>query len=234
MAPSLNDLFSAEAGSAFARQLALGDLIGDRPWNVDLGRGEMTFGSDLSFPVQVLGTSAEQDSSWLWAWANHQSDLPASVLAASTRIREIGSQRGIREFVEPKFGLGAITDHMLAMLCGALLDRSCYYRAPYQGGAVFLLLDKLPAAIRAPVAPERVNTVLMQVVSNFEIEHRTMAESFLHQQGFTVKAEPMLLSATRDADGAEVRLAFDAQQRIAKVEGVIKPREAKKPWWKPW
>ena len=27
MAPSLNDLFFAEAGSAFARQLALGDLI---------------------------------------------------------------------------------------------------------------------------------------------------------------------------------------------------------------
>lgn len=234
MAPSLNDLFSVEAGSAFARQLALGDLIGDRSWNVDIGRGEIAFGGDLAFPIQVLGTSAEQDNSWLWGWSNHQSGLPASVLEARTRIKDIGDQRGIREFVEPKFGLGTITDHMLAMLCGALVDRSCYYRAPYQGGAVFLLLEKLPAPIRAPVAAERVNTVLMQVVSNFEVDHRAMAESFLRQQGFTVKVEPAMIEATRETDGAEVRLAFDAQQRIAKVEGVIKPREVKKPWWKPW
>ena len=234
MAPSLNDLFSAEAGSAFARQLALGDLIGDRPWNVDIGRGEITFGSDLSFPIQVLGTCSDQDNSWLWAWANQQSGLPAAVLAASLRIKDVGSQRGIGEFVEPKFMLDRITDHMLAMLCGALLDRTCYYRAPYQGGAVFLLLENLPASIRAPVAPERVNTVLMQVVSNFEVDHRSMAENFLRQQGFAVQAEPALLSAARDTDGAEIRLAFDAQQRIAKVEGVIKPRTAKKSWWKPW
>ncbi|MBP0581977.1 hypothetical protein J8I29_21795 [Labrys sp. LIt4] len=234
MTTSLNDLFSAEAGSAFARQLALGDLVGDRPWSVDIGRGEIAFGSDLSFPIQVLGTCSEQDNSWLWAWANQQSDLPASVLAASLRIRDIGRQRGIGEFVEPKFMLGTVTDHMLAMLCGALLDRSCYYRASYQGGAVFLLLDNLPASIRAPVAPERVNTVLMQVVSNFELDHRIMAENFLRQQGFALKAEPAQLSATREADGAEVTLAFDAQRRIAKVEGIIKPPAAKKPWWKPW
>lgn len=78
------------------------------------------------------------------------------------------------------------------------------------------------------------NTVLMQVVSNFEVDHRAMAESFLRQQGFAVNAEPAMISAVREVDGAEVRLAFDAQQRIAKVEGVIKPRESKGPWWKPW
>ncbi|MFC2248016.1 hypothetical protein ACETRX_00170 [Labrys portucalensis] len=42
-----------------------------------------------------------------------------------------------------------------------------------------------------------------------------------------MKAEFALLSATRDMDGAEIRLAFDAQQRSAGIEGVVKPRAAK-------
>ncbi|WP_322433657.1 hypothetical protein [Labrys sp. ZIDIC5] len=58
--------------------------------------------------------------------------------------------------------------------------------------------------------------------------------NFLPQRGFALKAEFALLSATRESDGAEISLAFDAQQRIAKVEGVIKPRATKKSLWKPW
>ncbi len=238
MASPFDDLFAVEAGSAFARQLALADLVDDRPWNVDIDRGEIAFGNDLTFPVQILGTAAEQDNSWLWAWANSQSDLPPAILKACERIRVVGAERGIEEFSAPRFALDRVTDHMLAMACGAVVDRSCYYRGPYQGGAAFFLLENLPAAIRAPVSAERVGLILPQVISNFEVDHRVMAENFLRQQGFALEAKPASISAKREADGAEFTLSFDPQGRIAKVDGVIKPKESQQPgskksWWKP-
>jgi hypothetical protein len=227
---TFDDLFAAEVGSAFARQLALADLIGNRSWSSDMRTGRIAFGDDLSFPIQVLGSRSDADDTWLWGWANQQSNFPAHVLSACSRIKQLGTEHGIKEFTEPGFVLDAVSDHMLAMLCGGLIGTACYYRAPQQGGAAFLLLEETPDSIRAPAAAARVNTVLMQVISNFDIEHRPMAESFLRQQGFVLSGAPASIQATRAADDVQVQIAFDEYGRITRVDGRLKPAAPKKSW----
>ena len=54
-------------GAAFARQLALAEHIGERDWQIDLTEGVATFGDDLRYQVQLLGTESHLDNTWLWA-----------------------------------------------------------------------------------------------------------------------------------------------------------------------
>ena len=70
--------------------MAFADYLGDRGWNLDTQTGIVTFGEDLQFNVQILGTHSEVDNSWLWAWANESSGLPESVIATSLEMKADG------------------------------------------------------------------------------------------------------------------------------------------------
>jgi hypothetical protein len=50
--------------------MALSDLIGERGWQLDLTSGTVTFGDDLRYHIQILGTERHDDGTWLWAWAS--------------------------------------------------------------------------------------------------------------------------------------------------------------------
>jgi hypothetical protein len=230
----LADLFATHCATSFARQLALADVIGERPWGLGLKEGQIAFGNDLRFGVQILGTRSDATDSWMWAWANDASNLPPPLVEASRKVRAYGEQHAIPELTSRTFPLDAISDHGLTMACRGLLDAACYYRAPYEGGAAFVLLDGVPASVTAPVRPERAVTVLMQVLENFDVDHARMARAFLTQQGYTLREGDGRWEAT-DAHGSTLVLAFDALGRLTKLEGSLKPAAAKaKPWWKLW
>ncbi|MCA9269681.1 MAG: hypothetical protein KDA41_14470, partial [Planctomycetales bacterium] len=76
MSPEFANLLSLHIGNAYAKQLAFADFLGERNWRVSISEGRVKFGNDLSYPIQLIGTEAYGDSSWLWAWANEQSNLP--------------------------------------------------------------------------------------------------------------------------------------------------------------
>lgn len=230
---TFSDHFETHAASAFARQLALADVIGERSWDLDLDEGQIKFGDDLSFPAQVLGSHSFSDDTWLWAWANTAADLPEHVLHASKALRSVGGRLGLQELTERKFGFGAVTDHMLAMLCSGLSAGTAYFRAPYGQGAAFVLLSGLPPQVLAPVPGPRAITVITDVISQFEVHHRKMAGAFLDQQGFKTTQSNGSLKATRP-DGANIEISFDHAARIKEVTGMVKPQEPKAPWWKLW
>jgi Family of unknown function (DUF6882) len=203
--------------AAMSRQLALADLIGSRSWEVDIQAGTVRFGSDLSYGIQLLGTESEQDRSWLWAWANTQSNLPPAVLQAAGWLRGYGQQSAIAELVEPMFSLDRADGHQLALLASGLTGR-CYYRGPYEGGALFFLLEGVPAEVLAPARPERAVMAITQVLQAFPVDHRTAVQSFLHQQGWRV--EEAVDSVTgRHPDGLVLRAVLDQRGRITSLSG---------------
>ena len=202
-----------------ARQLALADLIGERGWSVDLSAGQVTFGDDLRFPIQLLGTESHAGGTWLWAWANTGSNLPPALLHLVGWLRDYGAQFGIAEFTEPGFPLERADGARLALVASGLTGRP-YYRGPYDGGALFFHLEDVP---ESPVAPERVLTVLGQVLQTWPLPHRRVALAFLTQQGWAVDDRPDGSSA-RHPDGSTIDIAYDDQGRIAQFGGQIKPR----------
>ena len=203
-----------------ARQVALADLIGERDWSVDLSAGHATFGGDLRFAIQLLGTESHRDGTWLWAWANAESNLPPALLHLCGWLRDYGGRAGIPELTEPGFPLERADGARLALVASGLTGRP-YYRGPYDGGALFFHLEGVPDP--GPVPPERVITVLSQVIQTWPLPHRRVAVAFLTQQGWAVDDRHDGLSA-RHPDGSTIEITFDERGRIAQFGGQIKPR----------
>ncbi|MCC4591911.1 hypothetical protein LL974_12265 [Xanthomonas campestris pv. cannae] len=223
MSPAFRAALARHIGSAYARQLALADVLAERRWQVDLGEGRVHFGEDLSFPLQLLGTAADTSASWLWAWANTASNLPPALLTDAAALRAYGEREGIEELVAPSWAVGEDAGHHIALLAGALRGR-CYYRAPYDGGALFFLLDEVPAAVFAPCDDARVLRLLGELPMQFELDHRAMTDGFLADQGFALQREPAQTVATRG--NTRIVLAFDAQERLTGVQGQLAAAQA--------
>jgi len=214
-------LFAEHVGTGVARQLALGDLIGKRGWELDLTSGTVMFGDDLRYQIQLLGTESHDDGSWLWAWANEASDFPPAVLQLCGWLREYGRGHGVAELTEPTFPLQRADGHRLALVASGLTGR-CYFRGPYSGGAVFFHLDDAPPQITAPVRPERALTVLSEVIQSVPVDHRVVVESFLHQQSW--RLDPTSTSVTaHHSDGSTLRVNFDTLGRISNMSGTVSP-----------
>ena len=219
--PTFDRLFAEHVGTGLARQLALADLLGERDWQLDVPDGTVTFGNDLRYRVQLLGTESHDDGTWLWAWANEASNLPPALLHLAGWLREYGHRQQVAELTEPTYPLRRADGHRLALLASGLTGR-CYYRGPYDGGAVFFHLDDAPPQITAPVRPERVPTVLAQVLQSFPVEHRVTVEAFLHQQGWRLDRAPMSVTA-QSQDGSVLRVDFDAMGRVSNMSGTVSP-----------
>ncbi|KAB7779747.1 MULTISPECIES: DUF6882 domain-containing protein [Xanthomonas] len=223
MSPAFQAALARHIGSAYARQLALADVLAERRWQMDLGEGQVYFGEDLQFPIQLLGTAAEASASWLWAWANTASNLPPALLADANALRAHGEREGIAELAAPSSALGEDGGHQIALLAGALRGR-CYYRAPYDGGALFFLLEDVPAAVFAPCDDARVLRLLGELPMQFELDHRAMTDGFLADQGYALQRDAAQTVATRG--NTRIVLAFDAQARLTGIQGQLAPAQA--------
>lgn len=219
---SFDDLFAQHVATGMARQLALADLLGDRGWQLDLNEGMVTFGSDLRYSVQLLGTESHGDGTWLWAWANSGSNIDPSLLELAGWLREHGRLHGVRELTEPSLRLDRIDGHRIALVASGLTGRS-YYRGTYNGGAIFFHLENLPSRVQGAVPPEKTFTVLGQVLQAFAVDHRTVVGSFLRQQGWRVD-DGRNGFLGRHADGSQIRVSFDQLGRVSDMTGQIQPR----------
>jgi hypothetical protein len=216
---TFDDLFAQHVATAMARQVALADLLGERNWSVDLSAGFAAFGDDLRFPLQLLGTESHGDNTWLWAWANEQSNLPPNLLHLCGWLRGYGEQTGVAELTERTFPLARADGAKLALVASGLTGRP-YYRGPYEGGALFFHLENVPDQ---PVAPERAITVLSQVIQTWPLPHRVVAGAFLTQQGWTLDETADRMSA-RHPDGSTIEITFDDLGRITQFGGQVAPR----------
>lgn len=212
---TFTELLTQHVGTAFAKQLALADFLNERRWWVDIEQGICQFGDDLIYPIQLLGTESMGDSTWLWAWANEASKLPPSLLVSCNALRELGHSESIAEFTQGNFPLDVADGHSLSMIASGIDGKSCYYRGPYNGGALFFLIKEVPESLLAPVACERLSTVILEVVSQFHVPHRSMAESFLTSQQFSLESSGNELIGSRNRD--RITLNFDDLDRLKDI-----------------
>lgn len=234
MSPEFKALFSTHVAQAFAKQLAFSDLLGDRGWDLDLSTGQVTFGDDLFYKIQLLGTESDGDDSWLWAWANKASNFSSEVLKSSFELQEIGKNKSIFELSERSFKTEVASGHMLALLATGINSEYCYYRGPYDGGAVYFLITNPPEQVLQPVDTQRAITVIMQCISQFEVDHNEMAKSFLTMQNFNYKRTQDKTVATRE-DGA-IEIEFNAKGLIENINATLAPSKSaqKKRKWNFW
>src|SRR4051794_33147688 len=131
MHPRLAELFDRHVLTAYAKQFALAEKVGERDWFFRMDPGTLSFGDEFTWKVQLLGSQSESAGTWLWAWANEASNIPPALVQASLAMRSLGEQLRIPELTEPEIEVGEVNGFFLALLATGIVGAGACYRGPY-------------------------------------------------------------------------------------------------------
>lgn len=210
---TLQELFETHAALSLEKQHALSELIGDHAWNLQLDAGTLSFGQQHTFDIQILGTESTVSQTWLWAWANRGNEIPARLLDCAQEVRELGQTQDISEFTVEQSPLEVVSGHYLALIACGLCRADCYYRAPYEGGAVFVLLRAPEVRAKLGESAERLAMVFRQLISEFDVNHRKAFASYVAQKRYAVQQTANQITATSPAR-EKVAATFDRIGRL--------------------
>ena len=213
---TLSSLLDEFGGVAMERQLQLADLVGKREWTFSMETGTLAFDDQHRYAVQILGTEAGEKPNWLWSWANKESNLPPRLVRAAERVRQEGERRGVFELKEGTFSGARVDGHALAMVAEGLAGGAAYYRAPYEGGVVYLLITdpKFPPLPEPSTA--RMADAFEALVGRTNVDPRRSFEAYARARGFTVIERAGDLVATHPKAGILV-VRRDEKGRVTKL-----------------
>lgn len=219
MAPckTQQELIERYGGIALDKQLAFGEAIGNNNWNVDMTQGTISFGEDLTFPVQVLGTISHSSQTWLWAWANPKSGLSENVTRQALQLKKYGEDNEIDFLRQDTFDFSRNDLHLIGLIACGMFNSSGYYIADYGQGAMLATIksDKVDKARRED--HHRILTVFPKLISQFDINHKIALSNYLTFRGYSVTDEGIKLTGIRK--GNTITAQFDQQSRLVKLQG---------------
>ncbi|MBF9221281.1 DUF6882 domain-containing protein [Hymenobacter ruricola] len=210
-------LLERYAAIAYDKQTDLYEVIGDNSWNVEMAAGTITFGPGLAFPLQVLGTFSHASQTWLWAWANAQSNLPDGLLAQAGQLRAYGAQHGIELLSTSEFDATNRDLHIIGCIASGMFGASGYYLANYGQGTMVVtvkseLIDRVSKNDFA-----RISQVFPQIIGVFEMNHRPAFIQYVAQKGYPVTETADTVSVAVGA--GTLTATFDELGRLASLKG---------------
>jgi len=221
MSPGLKRLFELHVAGSVDKQLQLAELIGDHDWQLDIDRGKINFGELGPWRIQVLGLASKRTGTWLWSWAIQTIEIPPGLLKVVTALQRLGDLKDVPEFVNFELPRGEQIGTRLALTTTGMFKADAFYRAPYSGGALYLLLAD-PIYPRQRVNPAvRIPTVLPQVFERFkDLDHRQVLDGYLMYYGLTAVPEG---SDVIIENGTEpiLRAHFDERDQLTSMDHLV-------------
>ena len=203
---------------ALDRQLLFTDLIGRLSWSYDVSSGVLSFGDRYEFQAEILGTEAEEDSTWLWSWANESSAIPSERIQAALKMRSWGEELSISQLTEPCLSLEDADGHTLAMIAVGKKMGQAYYRGPHAGGAVFLLIVESQMPWKVENDLQRISTIFPQMISELEIKnHQTALLHYLNHYGLEPEETENTI-IVRQQEQEVLRASFDDFHRLQELK----------------
>jgi len=107
--------------------------------------------------------------------------------------------------------------HLIGIVASGMFGASAYYLANYGQGTMVVtvkseLIDRVAKNDFA-----RVSSIFPQVISTFELNHRTAFMNYLTQKGYALTETATTVSATAGAD--TLTATFDHLGRLANLQG---------------
>lgn len=211
------ELIERYGGIAFDKQLDFGDIIGENRWSVDMAKGEISFGENLTFPIQVLGTFSHSSESWLWAWANTKSGLSEKVIQQSLQLKKYGEENGIDLLQNSEFDGNSNDLHLIGLIASGMFDSSAYYIADYGQGAMVVTIKDAKVDNTRKDNHNRILTVIPQLISQFEMNHQNAFINYLTSKGYAISQEPNKIIGVKN--GNTIVGQFDELFRLTHING---------------
>ena len=222
---SLIDHFEKIALVALEKQDGLFSLLGEYLLDLDIDKGIARFSDAAAFPYQMLGTESENSLTWLWAWADEQPEVPEELLRSVRELKAWGAKEGVSDFAVPSLDLNRADGTMISMIASMICAASGYYRDPYDGGSLFILLYGADSG--RPVVYDRAGLIgaLSELRSRYDFDHRKALCSYFRmkdlpftESGDTVNAEL--------AGGERLIALFDHAGQLTALNGEPLPWQA--------
>ncbi|WP_409416768.1 DUF6882 domain-containing protein [Flavobacterium sp. PS2] len=211
------ELIERYGGIVFDKQLDFGDLIGNNNWNINIANGEISFGTDLVFPIQVLGTISHSSQTWLWAWANTKSGLTDKVIQQALELKKYGEDNKINILKNDTFDFSKEDLHLIGTIASGIHNSSAYYICDYGQGAMVVTIKSDLIDKNHKDNHFRIMTVFPQLISQFDMNHNLALTNYLTDKGYNISENGIKLTATKNGD--TVTAEFDDQSRLIKLNG---------------
>ena len=218
---SEQELLEAFAGIAFQKQHNLAEIIGNNDWNADLTSGIVTFG-DFEAPIQILGTYSYESETWLWAWANTQSELSAEITQQANALKIFGEKQNIDFLQNAQLDFDNEVDlHIIGTIASGMFDSSAYYTADYGDGILVFTIDSQTIDNVPHDEHLRMASVIPQIISMYELNHRSAIQKYLEVLGYEITANTATLTATLTAtkNDKKIEIDFDELGRMTNLKG---------------
>ena len=211
------ELIERYGGIAFDKQLEFGEVIGNNNWNVDMAQGTISFGQNLTFPMQVLGTISLSSQTWLWAWANTKSGLSDSVIQQSLQLKKYGEDNTIDLLRKDTFDFSKDELHLIGSIASGMFNSSGYYIADYGQGAMVVTIKDIEIDKVKTENHQRVMTVFSQLISQFEMNHKNAFKNYLTAKGYNLTETENSIIGTKN--GNKISGQFDDLFRLTNLNG---------------
>lgn len=219
--------------AAYDRQLRLADFLernsSGQNWDYTISTALLELGT-VQFEALYLGSHADPDNSWLWAWCNPHLNLTPANRKLGDDVRQLGRDANISAFAAERQVscddlLGPLISpraaHAMAAVVAGELGFDAYYTIPFEHGRAAAMIrdDRLRA--EAPNAVARIVTVFPKALSALPVpDHREAFVAYVEWHGLTVKETPQRVSVLDN--GKEVLTAtFDDLKRLTELKGAV-------------
>ena len=215
---NFQDLVEQNAGLSFEKQIIFGDVIGSSAWELDMGKGKIFFGA-LEFPIQIIGSLAFNNNSWMWGWANTQSGMPENLLKQSNQLKEIGENKNIQKLIDGHYNVDEGFEHKIGMLACGLFKVKSYYCANYGQGTLVVTIDdnRIPEVDKNRL--EKIMTNFSQLISGTDLNHKNAFLNYLIDRDFELSISENKIEGLRN--NKIVVAEFDELDRLKSLNGKI-------------
>lgn len=176
-------ILSKYGALALDKQENLSELIGETVGELDIEKGELTFG-DIVFSIQILGFYMQDAKQWSWAWDNEEI-FGKDLIQSSSDMKAKGDEFEISEFSSPVLNADFDDCHTLAMTSTAILGMDAYYAVSEEGLDIFVLIKS--DLIKENNSVEKFRNTYYTFQKNFNIYPKIAFEAYTKLKGYGFK-----------------------------------------------
>ncbi|MFA5074347.1 MAG: DUF6882 domain-containing protein [Nitrospirota bacterium] len=192
-------------------------LVGEHLNELDPDAGMIRFNS-FEFPFQVLGTESDNTITWLWAWADEQTEISRRLTEASLALRTWGNDKGIPEFNNPSVDLTKMDGFLCSLIATEVCKASSFYRDAYEGGALYILLYDKRIDMQPSFDLTRLSNRFWELVSRYELNQRNVLRSYLTMKHLSPLEGISRIACTLET-GELLTAEFDQNDRLEILNG---------------
>jgi hypothetical protein len=217
----MNDLttyFERYALLALERRAKLLKLVGEHHLDLDMDAGTARFNDTVVLPFQVLGTESENTLTWLWAWADEQTEMQEGLLRSSRAMKIWFEAKGLGAYASPSLDLNKADGTQIAVISCEVCMASAYYRDHFEGGSLLLLLFGGEIDRQSPFTRSDLVRALSDLIAQYDFDHRGALAAYFRAKRLPFSSEENTLSGEL-ASGERLVATFDDLGRITTVNG---------------